>query len=204
MPGTQRKPIVLLDVDGVVADFAGAFLRVYQSVTQEDVDVAAWHKSYDLWHGLGPKSREPVVREVVLGTVARSHFHDEYITPCPGAREGLERIAQIGEVWFVTKPWDGAVRWMHDRERWLARHFGDIDGIVVPERVIHARQKHLVRGDVYVDDLLENVVAWRVFHPESSAVLWKTPHNESFMWGGVAHTNEWDRVVELAQQVAGR
>ena len=199
----MSKPIILCDVDGVVADFAGAFAQLYEARTGEAVDRDAWHKTYDLWHGLGPASGRDEVRRAVTMEVGQPSFHRELLQPCAGAQEGIAALAELGEVWFVTRPWECAPEWTYEREQWLARHFGSV--VQVPDHVIHARKKHLVHGDAFIDDMPENVLDWSKHRRGGVAVLWALPHNEGQHRGLIdLRTRSWADLADTLQRAFAR
>jgi 5'(3')-deoxyribonucleotidase len=57
--------------------------------------------------------------------------------------------------------------WVHERLQWLKRHFG-----FEPHEIVFTSQKHLIRGDVLVDDHQEHVEKF-----PGRGVLWAKPHN---------------------------
>lgn len=177
MRHSLSRPVVLCDVDGVIADFASAFLGAYERFSGEHVAREVWHRSYDLFEGLGHAAPDEGLRGRVSDFVASEAFHLE-LEPFPGAIEGVRALAEVSEVWFVTSPWKGSREWTFLRDRWLCEKFGGVSGLTLPGHIIYARKKHLVFGDVLVDDLPENVDAWKARHATGLAVLWATGHND--------------------------
>jgi 5'(3')-deoxyribonucleotidase len=113
----------------------------------------------------------------------------------PGAIDGVRRLQQIAEVYIVTSPWNSNPTWCHDREAWLERHFG-----IPHARVIHTSAKHLIAGDVLVDDKTSTCDQWRAAWPSGVAVLWSTLHNRRDLWDGPC-TSDWDHLIEIVGTV---
>lgn len=65
------------------------------------------------------------------------------------------------------------------------------------ERVIACSAKHLIAGDVLIDDKTATLDRWAeaFIDGETLAVQWETPHNRLDNWPGVS-TNSWAQIVE--------
>lgn len=59
------------------------------------------------------------------------------------------------EVFFVTSPILTMRSWVHTRTQWLKRHFDALE-----QDMVFTKSKHVVCGDVLVDDKPENVLEW--------------------------------------------
>lgn len=188
MTATQTRPRILLDVDGVLADFVSAYLDIVERVTgrrYQPHDVT----SFDIGESLGLARAESAACKRALGNspcVART------LGIYPGAREGVRRLNEIADVYIVTSPWNSNPTWTHDREWWLHEHFR-----IPHSRIVHTSAKHLCRGDFLVDDRTETLRQWHVEHPGGIAVQWRTPHNRLDGWNGIS-TCSWDELVALA------
>lgn len=164
------RPRVLIDVDGPLT--RGFFVKVCELLRAEGVTHAK-PSAIDRWNvfesfGVSPEVERRVRERLGLPGIAKE------FKPNTGAGPFLARLRQWADVYAVTAPLDGAPTWTHDREIWLFDRLG-----FTPERVIHARDKSIVGGDVFVDDRLANVEQWAAAHPGGLAVLWLEPHNEA-------------------------
>lgn len=182
----MSKPTILLDVDGVLADFVSAFLDVVReqlgrSYQPEDVTSFGIANSLRL-------SKEDFDRcALIVGEPGFCAGLGIY----PGAIEGVAHLRSIAEVYIVTSPWNSNPTWTHDREAWLERHFG-----IPHSRVIHTSAKHLVRGDFLIDDKTETLQRWSVANRDGLAVQWATPHNRTDGWTGLV-ADTWSGLFEI-------
>lgn len=187
------KPIVLLDCDGVLADFLTPAWRIACHVTNKKLS----QESLDRWDvarffEMTPKEETTFYREV-----KEPGFHDK-IYPYPGVTEAMRLLRELAEVHVLTSPMHGP-SWCYDRWRWLERHLG-----VKPREVTHSHRKELVRGDVLVDDKMETVVAWQEAHPQGKAFLWAQHYNYNLGINekNVRRTRDWGVVTrELARRL---
>ena len=183
---------IILDVDGVLADFTTSALIVVEEVTGKrfkSPDVTEW----DFTKAIGLSPSEASAVKKAIG--ARRGFAAS-ITPYPQARQGIRRLCELGDVFCVTSPWKTNSWWIEERNAWLALHFGI-------ERVHHASDKTPYEADVFVDDKSSHVRDWLAAWPGRTAVFWRTPHNtsEAVPWG--AHsTSSWDALYEIAREAA--
>jgi 5'(3')-deoxyribonucleotidase len=161
----MSKPRLLLDVDGVLADFLTPSLEVLRTLTGKSFrteDFPYW----DLFRVVDPKWEAPFFRALGQPGVARS------LEVYPGAQQGVARLHEMVDVYIVTTQLRGSPTWTHDREVWLQTHFS-----IPSHRVVHTSAKHLCTGEVFVDDRPENVLRWSKAHPKGIGLLWDAPWN---------------------------
>lgn len=162
---------VLLDVDGVLADFVGHLISTVNLPIKRE-DVVQW-QLLDL---LTDADRRAATRTMAT---------PGYWATMPivvGAREGVNLLRAAGhEVLFVTSPWLSCVGWEFTRRNWLVDRFG-----ARPEDVIPSLRKDVVVGDVLVDDKADHVVAWHHAMTKlgllPQAYLFSLPHNMHDGW----------------------
>lgn len=196
------KPIVLLDVDGPLADFVSAYLEAFRSLT----GLPATHEHVTRWD-IAECLAAHCVREGELGwevgrisrevgkVVSAPGFASEMIRPHESAKEPVAKL-EVADVYAVTSPWHSSPTWMHERTAWLKRHFK-----IPRERVIHASTKHLVRGDVFVDDKASHVTAWAGANREGMGVLFDMHHNRADNVVGVVRAG-WPFVLSWTKSLA--
>jgi 5'(3')-deoxyribonucleotidase len=162
-PGCAMRPSVLLDVDGVCADFVEA-TRVALGGMWFLSDVPTW--DFSTVPGFDSEEAHRVWRQE--GFCAS-------IPPYRGAFEGVADLMQIADVTFVTSPMLSSPHWMFERAEWLALHFP-------PAPVIFAKDKSPIHGDYLIDDRTKHLRAWRW----GEAICWDAPYNRDWM-GRRAH-----------------
>lgn len=197
-------PIILLDCDGPLSGFTDAYLVALALETgcrhtHEEVDRWAIHECdfFGAAAKLAGFDSASALRRCVDERVTRPGFCED-IAVQPGAQEAVARLSEIGEVFVVTSPWDSSPTWMYERLHWVAKHFPTIGR----RRVIQTAQKHLIRGDVFVDDKLSHVAEWSEAWPNGTAVLFDMHHNR----GETAGTKRggWGHAITAAAMAATR
>lgn len=187
---------ILVDADGVLADFTGAYLGVVESITgcrARHEDVTSYHIHQCPWF-VELAAKTPGLKKHVAAIVTHERGFCLGIDALPGAAPGLESLREAGHhVICVTSPWHGP-HWHHERVEWLREHMG-----FVPEDVVFCSKKYLVRGDVLVDDRYENVDKW----PGGLGLLWDQPWNRAFKTSGAGllaprRVTSWAEVLRLA------
>lgn len=181
---------VLLDCDGILSDFVGAYLRIlheHTGIERRPEEVT----DFDIGLSLG-LSREQTAR--MKRAIGDEHRLARVLDVYPGAREGVARLRALADVYIVTSPWNSNPTWTHDREWWLREHFD-----IPHARVVHTSAKHLCRGDVFIDDKTSAVVNWQAEHPSGLGIVWDTAHNRREAWSG-PRTSSWDALIEMVQR----
>lgn len=177
----MSKPVILLDCDGVLADFTSLALKYIEEETGKKYqveDVPRW----DVFESLGyPELWEK------FGKAANATGVCANIKPYVNAFAGVKNLQKEYNVVIVTAPVD-ALPWMYERVHWLEENFE-----IPRKNVIFAHEKHHVKGAVFVDDKPENVFNWHESNPEGLAVLWEHPFNESVeLPCDIVRTSDWD------------
>lgn len=137
---------IVLDVDGVLADFSGHVLRTLQRKGYQVPDHATEWRFIDAL----PARAQPVAR-----TFLKSSKWWRGIPPMAGATRAVKQFRAMGhQVVFASADYASCPGWTEARRNWLIEHVGaqKCDLVV-------AARKELVRGDLYVDDKPENVQA---------------------------------------------
>lgn len=187
----HRQLRVLLDVDGLLADFTSSALEVVAKVVGRRYALADV-VCFDFCDALGlPKAS----RRAVMNTIAHTPGFARDMEPCDGAIKGVAQLRAMADVYIVTTPWPGSPTWEHERREWLAERF-KIDH----KHVLQGDPKFLVDGDMFVDDRSGNVRAWLAERPTKCGVFWGTRHNTSeSVPAGAYLVTSWPSLLELAQ-----
>lgn len=198
----MTRPVVLLDCDGVLADFLGAFLHGVEMRTRDRIppsDVTTWDITSSACFGrYAPRDIEAFWDKVCVPGFCAN------IPVISRAREGVAALKEIADVHVVTTPYRGNDTWEEERVWWLREYFG-----ISSDRVHFAADKSKFAGDVFVDDKYENVEAWaryqlaRAYPKRPQAFLWTTPTNLSAPHpdGWYVRTNSWSRILEAVLSV---
>ncbi len=187
---------VLLDVDGVICNFIGGVLELVRkhgggARTPEEITRFDFAKELNL---------TPEVKKAVYGEIANTPYFWSDLNAFPGALAGVARLREVADVYIVTSPWNTCKTWLYEREAWLKSHFD-----ISHDRVLAGSAKHLVAGDVLVDDKTDTLERWDAERGparysggkmvDAFAVQWKTPHNRLDGWEGHS-TKSWEQLVE--------
>lgn len=195
---------LLLDADGVLLDFVHGFLKAVVAaggpVLNHD-DFPTW----DVFSTLQKKLEEvetPAevarIMEEVNAATRRRGFCLE-LPPLPGAAEALKQIQKAKHIDFfiITSHFGGNETWVHERDTALMKHFG-----IPTKKIMHGSSKHIVTGDIFVDDKFENVAAWVDHNPQGAGFLWDTPHNRvlekgAFKGRAMQRVESWLELLDI-------
>ena len=171
------RPVILLDCDGPMADFTQAYLealRLETGASHAVGDVDRWDIHESPFFVELARVHGADLRRRVETRIMQPGFCDG-IAVVPGAQEMVGKLSELGDVYVVTSPWDSSPTWMHERLHWVAKHFPTIG----KRRVIQTAQKHLVRGDVFVDDKPSHIEDWSKAWPAGTPILFDMHHNRA-------------------------
>jgi 5'(3')-deoxyribonucleotidase len=188
------KPVVLLDCDGVLADFITPCLRVIERLTGN----RHAHDDVDVWDFDRKLIASDTDREAYWACITAPGFCAS-LEPYSGTPFAVECLRSVADVYILTSPML-APTWAHERQQWLKEHFG-----VSHKHIISTPAKRLVAGDVFVDDKPEHVEAWSQRWTSGIGICWAAPYNathaDAFMDN---RTRDWNTVLRVARQAAER
>jgi 5'-nucleotidase len=138
--------LILVDMDGPLADLEAAVAQAREDTNLpviEPTDRVGFHVADDYQARYGDEARD-----WVRNVMATPGFY-RHLPVVDGARAGLEQLAQDGhDVRILTSPLMWNPTCASDKLLWADEHFGGD----WKARVIIARDKTLVRGDILIDD----------------------------------------------------
>lgn len=150
---------VLIDCDGVLADFVGHLkkvCRLYSHVTEWDLDKCL--------------TQEELTR------IAELRHEDngfcKNIPWLPGACTFLDLCVFSYDTYIVTSAWN-LPGWERDRRKWLKGYVGSHKIIFSPKEA-----KPLIKGDVLIEDHPGTCYKWLEEHKEGKAILLDAPWNQ--------------------------
>jgi 5'(3')-deoxyribonucleotidase len=185
-----RRPRVLLDVDGVVADFVQLMVNAVRNLNFCDIPINWRPTKWDVAKELKLTDKQ----EDEVYDVLRLPGSAKMLLPFPGAVEGVKRIASMFDVAFVTTPVEGSQTWCFDRTEWLITHFGEELG----NRWVFTDHKYLVFGDFLVDDKPENCLEFKRAWPMCVPLRWLSPGMS--IQKGLVHVSTWKEVEFCIKQ----
>jgi 5'-nucleotidase len=135
--------ILLLDMDGPLADFDAYF---WQVCTDQgwgfDITTPAEQRHRFFDEHLPVKTHRKLAREMINGT---PWFRDLPVTP--GAVAGVHELMSVFDVWVCTKPLEANQWCASDKAAWIVRHFP-----ALTSKLIMAPDKSMIVGDILLDD----------------------------------------------------
>jgi len=135
---------ILVDMDGVLADFEQGFVDVF-SVRYPEIPYLTKDQRTEFYlKELYP----PEVQPLVTQTYSEAGFFLN-LPVIYGARQGLEALKNAGaDVFICTSPLLKNPTCASDKFAWMEKHFGK----VWRDRVIVTKDKTLVHSDILIDD----------------------------------------------------
>jgi len=184
---------ILVDCDGVVCDFATAYhnAALTELGKQYDGDIHD-RKTWDVGDAMELTETERRLLYVPL-------THPGVGANLPAYQPAIEAVVEMSkfaEIVFVTAPFPFSPTWMWDRNIWLEKQFPTLD-----YKVIHTADKHLIVGDVLIDDKVCNIESWadamRKLGRFPKPILWGWPFNEGQTPKKAYRFTDWADVLKL-------
>lgn len=177
---------VLVDMDGVIADWGHAYGESLDRYGAEGAGIPrhAEQRSFNLNEG-----RTEDEKVIIAAVMAEEGFYQR-LRPIPGAKTALKAMAKAGhDVRICTSPWVSNPTCASDKLNWVAKHYGSHWA----QRVIITTDKTLVHGDVLIDDK-PNITGSTT--PTWEHVLFTQPYNV-----GITDRRRLDRWADWGQVV---
>lgn len=147
----NKQPVILVDMDDVLAEFTGEWLRRYNM----DYDDSITAEVFDGWDAV--KHVKPECGDKIFEYFKAPGIY-RHLEPKAGSQAVMQELVDLGaEILIVTDSpmgctfggddWKGSNP-TDDKRAWLMEHFPMISS----ENVIVARKKWYVQGDILIDD----------------------------------------------------
>lgn len=187
---------VLLDCDGVLADFITPALGIVRDLCDRELvhdDVV----DYDLGQLVPEHLRAEFWRRTAELGFCLS------LRPYEGALQAFGELQAAGHtVEIVTAPMRGSATWASERREWLNWYFG------IPAKRVHStHDKADVPGDLFLDDNPTHVRVWKAANPHGVALVWQRLYNiaEPVRGGERLHyARHWPDVFYALEQIQER
>lgn len=184
---------ILLDVDGVLADFVSAAVKIGNELAGTSytaADITDW-RMFSL-PGLREVESEIWDRINEPGFMAALNVFE-------GTKQAVQKLKKLGDVAILSTPLYRSTTAPYERYVWLFEHFG-----IEWKDVVYAYRKDLVRGLILVDDKPENIESWCLANPDGYGVLWDRPYNSTCSPPKNAErSSNWNDVLEIVKNARG-
>lgn len=191
-PKEKRRPKILVDMDNVLADWIGEILKMAGKPPEYVQELTKFELEGDL---------KRVFEECHGETLYRN------LPVIEGAQEGMRQLASIGDVFVVTACpiWKNGDNIYKAKADWLDEHFPWVGS----KKMVIAHDKHVIDGDVLIDDAMHNVDPFLEERPNRLALVLRYPWNDdakdltackTFANGGAAvWHSDWLSIVHEMQ-----
>jgi len=158
----MSKLRILLDVDGVVADWIGAYIDLYVALGGRVPGGWSWNH----WRAMDDLPDEGIARNV---------WDDPRLfrmpVPYEGAVDAVWNLHEHYEVYFAT-----AVPHRHVEARswWFEEHLPFIHR---KRQIIFTPNKFLIKADIHIEDRPKNLARWIDAWPDDVGVLIRHAYN---------------------------
>ena len=159
-----HKPRLILDCDEVLSEFIDHALECLGGPLVRD-QVTEWS-----WAHLLNES----TRQAYNGLLQESQFWHSL----PPRDEALALWPQLNakyDIWICTAPYWPCDTWQLVRMTWLQKHFR-----FDKEKLICTQAKHLIGGNIFVDDRGDTVQRWRHENRSGHGFIMDQPWNRSY------------------------
>ena len=177
--------IVLLDVDGVLADFNQHLINQLRAVKIGLIYQAAADKVDAPRSGWDFKEHMTESEIDAVYSILKQPFTGN-MPLIPGAKNLVEALREAGhKIVCVSSPWISNPTWEHDRRWWLK---SELD--IGHRDYISSSDKHLVWGNVLIDDKPSHIEAWNARH-DDRGLLFDQFYNQDADFGRVGKMGTW-------------
>ncbi|MCC7450787.1 MAG: 5'-3'-deoxyribonucleotidase [Anaerolineae bacterium] len=160
--------IILVDMDGVIANFESNFLKQWR-------EQYPGHPYIPLEERVGFYVEEQYpadIKHLVAGLFRAPNFYRTN-PPIPGGLQALNEMRDMGhEVFICTSPLTEYQNCVLEKYEWVDQHLG----LAWVDRIVLTRDKTLVNGDILIDDRPHIDGAAK---PTWEHVLYDQPYNRS-------------------------
>lgn len=158
---------ILIDMDGVISDFDGEFLKRWRERHPEKLYIPLDERTTFYVKDAYPEELKPLVAEILLEP---GFFRD--MMPMEGAKAALTEMSQMGiEVFICSSPLSTYKNCVMEKYEWVDNYLGE-DWV---RQIILTKDKTLVKADYLIDDKPNITGVERL--PVWEHILYDRPYN---------------------------
>ncbi|CAK6438510.1 unnamed protein product [Pipistrellus nathusii] len=169
----RARPVrVLVDMDGVLADFEGGLLRAFRRRFPEEP-----HVPLEQRRGFFAREQYRALRPDLADKLASVYESPGFfldLEPIPGALEAMQEMQAMPdtEVFICTSPLIKYEHCVGEKFSWVDKHLGP----QFVERIVMTRDKTVVSGDLLIDD--KDTILGQEESPAWEHILFTCCHNQ--------------------------
>jgi Uncharacterized protein conserved in bacteria len=183
---------ILIDMDGVIADFDGEFLQRWRERHPDKFYIPLEKRSIFYVRDEYPVELKPLVEEILFA----SDFFEKMV-PVPGAKEALEEMHAKGiEVFICSSPMTNYGNCVLEKYKWVETFLGP----AWVKKIILTKDKTIIKADTLIDDRPE--VKGLESQPTWEHILYDRPYNRGINKRRLTWEN-WKVVLDHASQDGG-
>lgn len=196
MKSGANGAVVIVDLDGIVADLLTPWLEAYNDLYDDSLEI---HHvlSWDIH-----KYVKPECGKKIYGLIGEPNFYNR-VPALDGAVEGVNQLIADGHEIFMCSAVAVAPGQTPGKYQWVERNFPNFD----PHRLVMCSHKYLLHGDVIIDDASHNILDYKKHHPEAQAVAIKYPYNQEIYpvvdclaYDCYRPRQAWEQIVEFFRE----
>ena len=177
---------ILVDMDGVIADFDQEFLQRWRKRHPEKFYIPVEARTAFFVKDEYPEELRPLVTEILL----EATFFQEML-PVPGAKEALEEMQAKGwEVFICSSPLSTYGNCVLEKYKWVETFIGP----QWVKKLILTKDKTVIKADYLIDDRPEIIGVEKP--PSWEHILYDRPYNRGINRKRVTWEN-WKNVLNF-------
>lgn len=156
--------IVLIDIDGVLADFDSYLLKEIKKRLPE-IEI--------------PEKRDKLLRKNFspeeknkIDQICNEEGFFLNLKEIEGSIEGVKELAKKHDVFFCSSPLTKNINSVKEKQLWVKEKFGE-EWI---RKMIIAKDKTIIKGDILIDDIPEEIKGIKT--PEWEQIIFDQPYNK--------------------------
>lgn len=194
----KDKKVICIDIDGVLSDYPGSFIRYVEAQTGmnlSQIKITEYNLYGIVGKVVGVKRLKSIKHKFRISGQKRT------MDVFPGAVEGMKKLSKMGYtlVLLSARPYKKYPRIFSDTICWLKKNKIKYDAILWDENKEEKMLKEIPNAKYMIEDCMENAI--KIANAKKKVFLMDNSYNQGYQHKNIIRVKNWKEIIQRLEEI---